>query len=66
MAPDLSSLRSWKPQDQNIEHLDVRFVVYLSLSLSPAPVSIIPLQGLGTLPQGILSTALVQLLPIPG
>lgn len=36
---------------------------FLSVFLLPAPVSLIPLQELGTLPGGIRSTAPVWLLP---
>ena len=59
VALDLSALTSWKPQGHDVEFLGLYCVAYLSPSLPSAPVSIIPLEGLGTLLLGIPSTALV-------
>ena len=58
VALDLSAPRSWKPQDLDVVSLGIYCVAYLSPSLPPAYFSII-LQGLGTLPLDVPSTAVI-------
>lgn len=53
VALDLSALISWKPKGQDVVPSGI-LMCSLSLSLPIALVSVIPLQGLATLPQGIL------------
>lgn len=69
MAPELSGLSSWKPQGQDVVLLGLQCVgflfvcLFLSVSLPPTHVSIIPFGGLGALPCGISSRVLGKHLP---